>query len=203
MVTGLTAIACIEEAARLRSGESILIQSASGATGTTCLQLALHHGAVVYGTASTPAKRAAIAAMGVQHTIDYTTQDFAEVIRQTVGTVDVIIDALAGDAITAGLSVLAEGGRFVEIGAGAALQAPTLDPQAMFLKNQSFLGVNLSQMMKKPATLAALKARLLECLRSGAIKPTIGHRVPFSRAEEAHDLLRNRTSIGKIILVKA
>ena len=165
-----------------------------------CAQLALHHGATVYGTASSAEKRAALRAMGVIP-IDYTAEDFAAVIRRTAGTVDVIIDALAGDAIGRGLSVLASGGRFVEIGAGAAVATHALDPQAMFLNNQSFLGVNLSQMMKKPATLAALKARLTQAVAQGALRPAIGHRVPFERADDAHELLRSRRSIGKIVLV--
>jgi myxalamid-type polyketide synthase MxaE and MxaD len=202
MVTGLTAIACIEQAAQLRRGESVLIQSASGATGSACVRLALHHGAIVYGTASSPEKRAALKEMGVHHVIDYVGEDFEAVIRRTVGSVDVIIDALAGDAITRGISVLAKGGRFIEIGAGAAVQVPQLDPQAMFLNNQAFLGVNLSQMMKRPATLSVLKARLTAAVAEGAIKPVVGHRVPFSQADQAHTLLRERRSIGKIILVR-
>ncbi|MFT5682656.1 MAG: acyl transferase domain-containing protein/NADPH:quinone reductase-like Zn-dependent oxidoreductase/acyl-CoA synthetase (AMP-forming) [Myxococcota bacterium] len=200
MVTGLTAIACVEDAARVRAGESVLIQSAAGATGMACVQLALHHGATVYGTASTEAKRARLRSLGV-HPID-SAEDFAAAIRRLTGTVDVIIDALAGDAISRGLSVLAPGGRFVEIGAGAAIQPGTLDPQAMFLNSQSFLGVNLSQLMKRPATLTALTDRLTAAVCEGALSPTIGHRIPFTQADDAHTLLRSRAAIGKIVLVK-
>ncbi|OLZ64860.1 hypothetical protein AVW11_18065 [Streptomyces amritsarensis] len=56
LISGLTAIACLERQARVHPGDRVLVQAAAGATGTACVQLALHHGATVFGTASTEAQ---------------------------------------------------------------------------------------------------------------------------------------------------
>ena len=72
----------------------MLIHAAAGGVGTAAIQLAKARGAEIFGTAS-PAKHDAIRAQGVDHAIDYRTQDFeAEIKRITDGEgVDVIIDA--------------------------------------------------------------------------------------------------------------
>jgi myxalamid-type polyketide synthase MxaE and MxaD len=200
LVTGLTAVAVIEEAARLRSGESILIQSAAGATGMALVQLALHHGGTVFGTASRPEKLSRLRSMGVQHVIPYTQRDFEEAILEQTDGVDIVVDSLSGDAIRKGLRILRTGGRFIELGAGASVEVPPIDPAALFLANQSFIGVNLSQMMSNPDRLARLQDRLRVLMESGALKPLIGHKFGFSEVPEAMDLLRSRRSIGKIVL---
>jgi myxalamid-type polyketide synthase MxaE and MxaD len=201
MVTGLTAVACVEEAARLQKGESILVQSAAGATGMAVVQLALHHGATVFGTASNPKKLSRLRALGVQHTIPYTQVDFAEAVRSVTDGVDVIVDSLSGDAILKGLSILRTGGRFIELGAGSAVEVPAIDPAELFLRNQAFVGVNLSQMMSEPARLERLKLRLRELMDQGVLRPAIGHQLAFEQARQAHELLRSRQSIGKIVLI--
>src|SRR3954453_8266420 len=78
----------------LRAGERALIHAAAGGVGTAAAQIAKAIGAEIFGTASA-AKHDAIRAQGVDHPIDYRTQDFeAEVRRITDGQgVDVIIDA--------------------------------------------------------------------------------------------------------------
>ena len=200
LVTGLTAIACVEEAGRVNPGDRVLVQSAAGATGQAVVQLALHHGAEVFGTASSPAKLDVLRQLGVQHCINYVDEDFAEAVSSRAGEVDVIVDALAGDAVTRGMAVLADGGRFIEMGAGVALEVAGLDPQAMFLRNQTFSGVNISQVMRRPAHLERLMRRLSELLQTGALRPRVGHCLTFSQAADAHALLRSRRSIGKVVL---
>ena len=117
-----------------------MIQAAAGATGLACVQLALQRGAEVFGTASAPEKLRRLRALGVQHPINYRTSNDREVIDKITGGrgVDVIIDSLSGDAISRGLSILSPGGRFIEIGAAGVIQAPSIDPQALFAKNHSF-----------------------------------------------------------------
>ncbi|MCO4743734.1 MAG: SDR family NAD(P)-dependent oxidoreductase [Proteobacteria bacterium] len=198
LITGLTALVCVEDAGRVAEGDAVLVHAASGATGSAVVQLALQHGATVFGTASTPEKRRHLAAMGVQFPLDY---GQVEAVISEYGGVDAVIDSLSGDAVTQGVALLNEGGRFVEIGAGASIGIAALDPQALFLKNQSFHGANLSQIMRHPVRLERLKKRWLAALASGSLRPAVGHRLAFDRAPEAHTLLRERRSIGKIVLV--
>ncbi|MGE0707481.1 MAG: SDR family NAD(P)-dependent oxidoreductase [Planctomycetota bacterium] len=203
VVTGLTAVACIEEAGRVVAGERVLVQAAAGATGLACVQLALHHGARVLGTASAPAKLERLGALGVEHAIDYRAEPFDDAVRRLTGGegVDVVVDSLSGDAIPRGLALLRPGGRFVEIGAAGVVEAPPVDPTRLFLADQTFATVNVGRLDQSPARLAARAARLEALLREGVIRPEVGHVLPFAEAEEAHRLLRERRNLGKVVLV--
>ena len=77
-----------------------------------------HLGAEVIASAGSPSKRALLKTLGVKDVIDSRRGDFAEaVLDLTDGKgVDVVLNALAGEAIPMGLSCLAEFGRFIEIG---------------------------------------------------------------------------------------
>ena len=78
----------------LRAGDRVLIHAAAGGVGTSATQIARSIGAEIFGTASA-AKHDAIRALGVDHAIDYRSEDFAERIREITGGegVDVIMDA--------------------------------------------------------------------------------------------------------------
>lgn len=111
LISGLTAIACLEREARVDPGDRVLIQAAAGATGTACVQLALHHGATVFGTASTEAKLEHLRALGVQYPINYVQADFADAVRELSPDqgLDLIVDSLSGDAVGRGLALLRPG----------------------------------------------------------------------------------------------
>ncbi|WP_420115778.1 SDR family NAD(P)-dependent oxidoreductase, partial [Micromonospora sp.] len=104
--------------AGLRAGESVLIHAAAGGVGMAAVQLAHHLGATVYATAS-PAKWEAVRALGVpaDRIASSRTDGFEETFRlATPGGVDVVLNSLAGDLLDASLRLLADGGRFVEMG---------------------------------------------------------------------------------------
>ena len=202
LIGGLTAISALEHHARLRAGERVLIQAAAGATGSACVQLAVHLGATVFGTAS-PHKHDTLRRLGVTHAIDYRARDFAAAIRELTGGdgVDVIVDSLSGDAITRGLDILRPGGRFVEIGAAGVIAVPPVDPRRLFAADQSFIACNVARLDRDPPRLRAHLERLVELLAAGVLDPLIHARLPRARAEEAHELLRTRQNVGKVLLI--
>jgi acyl transferase domain-containing protein/acyl-CoA synthetase (AMP-forming)/AMP-acid ligase II/NADPH:quinone reductase-like Zn-dependent oxidoreductase/acyl carrier protein len=203
LITGLTAVACVEIKGRVAWGERVLIQAAAGGTGLACVQLALHHGAEVFGTAGAPAKLSLLKDMGVAHPIDYRSEPFEDAIKKlTEGDgVDVIVDSLSGDAIQRGLSILRSGGRFIEIGAAGVVEVPPVDPKQLFLANQDFSTVNVARLEASPAQLRLHFDRLEQLLREGVLRPHVGSTLPFAEAPEAHRLMRSRENIGKVVLV--
>jgi NADPH:quinone reductase-like Zn-dependent oxidoreductase len=68
----------------LKRGERVLIRAAAGGVGISATQIAKRIGAEVFGTAS-PSKHAAIREQGVDHAIDYRSQEFAEEVRRLTG----------------------------------------------------------------------------------------------------------------------
>ncbi|MEO1528686.1 MAG: type I polyketide synthase [Planctomycetota bacterium] len=114
----LTAEHALNECARIRSGETVLIHAATGGVGIAATQLARLAGAEVFATAGTPEKRAFLHDAGVEQVMDSRSLDFAaESLEATGGEgVDAILNSLPGEAIRRGLSILRVGGRFLEIG---------------------------------------------------------------------------------------
>ncbi|MCA9140353.1 MAG: acyltransferase domain-containing protein, partial [Planctomycetales bacterium] len=114
----LTAQYALDECARIRPGERVLIHAASGGVGIAATQLARLAGATVLATAGTDAKRQFVRKSGVDYVMDSRTLDFARhTLEHTDGEgVDVVLNSLPGEAIKTGLSILRTGGRFLEIG---------------------------------------------------------------------------------------
>src|ERR1700710_39551 len=112
-----TAYAALMLMGGMRKGDRVLIHAAGGGVGISATQIARNVGAEIFGTAS-PAKHEAIRFQGVDHAIDYRSQDFeAEVMRITNGEgVDLVMDALGPTSFRKDYRLLRSGGRLVMYG---------------------------------------------------------------------------------------
>ncbi|MDI5967339.1 SDR family NAD(P)-dependent oxidoreductase [Streptomyces sp. SL54] len=103
----------------LGSGESVLVHAAAGGVGMAAVQLARWAGAEVFATASEP-KWPVVRELGVSGDRVASSRDlgFEEVFRAASGGrgVDVVLNSLAGEYVDASARLLADGGRFVEMG---------------------------------------------------------------------------------------
>nr|WP_035304435.1 type I polyketide synthase [Actinokineospora inagensis] len=106
----LTAYYALVDLAGLRSGERVLIHAVAGGVGGAAVQLARHLGAEVFGTAC-PTKWAATG-LSDDHLASSRDLAFADKFPQ----VDVVLNALAGEFVDASAGLLADGGRFIEMG---------------------------------------------------------------------------------------
>ncbi len=117
-LTGLTALCSVEDALKLKSGETILIQGGAGGVASFAIQLAKHLGARVITTASA-ANLSYLRDLGADQVIDYNVTDFSK----AVTSCDAVFDTVGGDVATRSFSVLKPGGRAAFIASGA--KAPT------------------------------------------------------------------------------
>ncbi|KAA0021664.1 SDR family NAD(P)-dependent oxidoreductase [Antrihabitans cavernicola] len=115
----VTALQCLAGIARIRPGMKVLIHAGAGGVGMAAIQIARHLGAEVYTTASSD-KRGAVHAAGVpwERIADSRSTSFVEQFESLLGKrpFDCVLNSLTGDKITAGASLLARDGAFVEIG---------------------------------------------------------------------------------------
>ncbi|WP_179023919.1 zinc-binding dehydrogenase, partial [Streptomyces sp. IMTB 2501] len=125
----LTAYYGLFDLAGLKAGERVLVHAAAGGVGMAAVQLARHRGAEVYATAS-HGKWDTLRAMGLddEHIADSRTLDFADHFRTVTGGhgMDVVLGSLAGDPVDTSLRLLADGGRYIEMG-----KTDIRDPQQM------------------------------------------------------------------------
>jgi len=103
---------------RLTSGEWLLVHGGSSGIGTTAIQIGKALGANVAVTAGSAAKLRRCRELGADVTVDYTTQDFVEVVRAASGGrgADVVLDIVGAAYLERNLEVLAADGRIVIIG---------------------------------------------------------------------------------------
>ncbi|HYB81986.1 MAG TPA: acyltransferase domain-containing protein, partial [Mycobacterium sp.] len=108
----------LQDMARIKPGERVLIHSATGGVGRAAIAVARLAGAEIFATAGSPQRRALLHDMGIEHVYDSRSTEFADLIRRDTDGygVDVVLNSLTGAAQRAGLELLAIGGRFVEIG---------------------------------------------------------------------------------------
>ncbi|WP_019900739.1 type I polyketide synthase [Salinispora arenicola] len=117
--TFLTAYYALFHVTKLEKGQRILIHAAAGGVGMAAVQLAKHVGAEIYGTAS-PAKWPTLRGLGLddEHLASSRDLQFA---KQFLGAsdgrgVDVVLNSLAHDFVDASLTLLPQGGTFIEMG---------------------------------------------------------------------------------------
>ena len=189
--------------ARLRRGETLLVQGGSSGIGVTAIHLAKAFGATVIVTAGSDDKCAACIAQGADHAINYKTQDFvAEVKRITAGRgVDVVLDMVGGDYLPREVQCMADDGRIAVIAVQGGTKAE-LDVAALLRKRLSIIGSTLRPRSVAYKTVIAgeLRERVWPQIAAGKVKPVIYKVFPAAQAAEAHALMESSVHVGKIVL---
>ncbi|MDF3294138.1 SDR family NAD(P)-dependent oxidoreductase [Streptomyces silvisoli] len=187
--------------ARLAPGETVLIHAGAGGVGLAALQYARHVGARVIATAGDPVKRALLHNLGVEHVLDSRTLDFAEQVRQITGGrgVEVVVNSLAGEAISRGLETLAFGGRFIELGKRDIYENKPLLLRP-FAKNIAFFGVDLTALLHDPDRAREQFRQIGEAIRTGRYRPLLHTVHPAARIADAFRLMQHSRHIGKIVI---
>lgn len=215
----LTAWHALCEVARVRSGESVLIQAVAGGVGLAALQIAKELGLRTYGTASSEDKLAFARQHGLEFGIDYVRHDFEkEIARLTNGRgVDCVLDSLGGEGLRKGYRSLAPSGRVVTI--GAAQVAPSsrspiqlfkaavelvrgglFHPFDLIEQNRGIAGVQILLLWDDVAHLHRGMQQLLTWWERGVLTPHVDSVLPLADARRAHEALQTRKSRGKLVL---
>ena len=201
-----TAYFCIFVAAGLKSGEVILIHSATGGLGQACLKMAQLVGANI------------IATCGSQEKVDFLRETYgipqnnilnsrshryeAEVMRLTRGKgVDVLINDQAGDGLREGWACMATFGRFVDVAKRDSIENASL-PMGQFARGASYLPVPLDLYMdqRQDVMVNALK-KGLDLVFEGKITPIEPIKTfKLSDVEKAFRFMQSGKHIGKIVL---
>jgi NADPH2:quinone reductase len=192
--------------ARLKAGETLLIQGGTSGIGVTAIQMAKALGATVIATAGSDEKCQACLKLGADHAINYKTHDFqAECQRITEGRgVDVILDMVAGDYIAREVETLAEDGRLVIIAVQGGIQA-NFNAGLVLRRRLQITGSTLRPrpVAFKTAIANQLREQVWPLIEQGQIKPVIYATYAASSADgaaQAHRLMETNQHIGKIVL---
>jgi NADPH:quinone reductase-like Zn-dependent oxidoreductase len=181
-LTSLTALWAIEDTARLKAGQTILIQGGAGGVAGFGMQLAKHLGATVIATASA-INHPYLRSLGADRVIDYHAEDFT-----ALGPIcDVVFDTVGGNVRAGCYKVLKPGGKLVWIAEAPEGFRPTRDDVETLRPN----------VLRDRAHLE----RMLVLLDLGAIRPPPITRFKLADAAEAHRISEGRHLQGKLVLV--
>jgi NADPH:quinone reductase len=197
-----TAEECLFTAANLESGQAVLIQAGAGGVGMAAIQLAKQAGATVIATASNDEKLERLKEYGLDHGINYATENFAERARElTEGRgVDVILDSVGGQTLVDGIGALAYRGTLVSVGV-AGRAGSKIEAMALWAQNNTLRGVYLGgAMMAEYPRVHAMIAGLLERVGRGELRVEIDRTFPLAEAAAAHAYIESRQAFGRVVM---
>ena len=174
---------------RLRQGQKVLVNGASGGAGTIALQIAKSFGAEVTAVCRT-AKMDFVRSLGADHVVDYTREDFTRN-RQTY---DLIIDVMAFHSLFDCRRSLKHDGRYVMLGGASSRTMQGI-----------LLGPVISLLSSKKMGILILKVNrgldeLVDLFESGKYVPIIDKVFPLSQAAEAFRYYGAGNARGKIVI---
>jgi NADPH:quinone reductase-like Zn-dependent oxidoreductase len=181
-LAALTAWQALFDHGQLQADQKVLIHASAGGVGHFAVQFAKWKGAYVYGTSSA-SNKSFLESMGVDRAIDYSTEDFTKIATN----VDLVFDVV-GTEETAKRSAesVKENGRIISIARLA--ESDLVQKKNIF--NHGFLYTPNGKQLSEIA----------ELMRTGMVKPNIAKIFTMSKIREAHDLLEEGHTRGKIVV---
>jgi NADPH2:quinone reductase len=204
VLQGTTAWHLLRTSAQLRAGETVVVHAAAGGVGTLAIQLAKRFGAGrVIGVASSDEKRALATRLGADAVVDSGAEDLTGALREANGgeKVDVVLEMVGGRAFEQSLKALAPFGRLVHFGQAGREGAPKVDPGQLMARSQGVLGFWLVHMMRRPDLMTEAMEGMFAMVAAGELEVVVGGEYPLDDARRAHEDLRARGTVGKLVLV--
>lgn len=186
----------------LTSGRWALVHAGASGVGTAAIQICRAIGARIIVTCSTN-KVEPCRQLGADVVVDYTTQDFVEVVRETTHAqgVDVVLDVIGGEYVERNVSSLAVKGRIIQVGVMAGKPVP-FNVGMLLAKRASITGTVLRArpIEEKIAITQRFIAEMLPLIDSGVMRPIIDSRYAFDDIAQAHQHMAANANVGKILI---
>ncbi|MEA5514187.1 NAD(P)-dependent alcohol dehydrogenase [Nodularia sp. UHCC 0506] len=186
-LAALTALQALRDQGNIKSGQSVLINGASGGVGMFAVQIAKTLGTEVTGVCSTR-NLEFVKSLGADRVIDYTQKDFTEEGRQY----DIIFDAVGKRSLSNCKRVLTPNGIYI-----STLPTPEVLIQSVLT---AFLpGQKAKFVIERPNTedLVYLK----ELIEAGKLRTVIDRSFPLAEIGLAHSYSESERTVGKIAIV--
>jgi NADPH:quinone reductase len=197
-----TAYECLFTAGNLEAGQTALVHAGAGGVGVAAIQLAKQAGATVISTASSDEKLERLKELGLDHGINYASENFVERTRElTDGRgADVILDSVGGKNLVDSVAALAYGGTLVSVGESARAGS-NVEARELWGQNQTLRGVFLGgAMLAEYPRIHAMIADMFERVASGELHVEIARTFPLADASAAHAYIESRQAFGRVVM---
>ncbi|WP_435181641.1 alcohol dehydrogenase catalytic domain-containing protein [Halorussus sp. AFM4] len=177
--------------AEVGPGDLVFVPGATGGVGVAGVQLADVLGAETVGTSSSADKLDRVEALGLDHPVRGTDPDELRPAVESVGAPDAVLNHLGGPYTGLGLDVVRRGGRVVVCGRTAGGRSE-IDVPDLFLGHKRVIGSTMG-------TQADLET-LVDLVAAGELSPEIDRTYPLEATGEAFAAMRDRESVGKLVV---
>jgi NADPH2:quinone reductase len=190
----LTAWIPLTELVRIGFGSRVLVTAAAGAVGTAALQLVRTLNGKPVAAVGSEAKLELTRELGADEGVTYERLGELE-------PVDVVFDLVGGDVFKSALGLLKPLGTAVAVGYAGGLWED-VSPAWLVGRNIGVQGFYLGRLMAlRPDLVEQAMKDVLRLWEGGAVRPVVGHEFPLEEAGEAHRLIEERQTTGKVVLV--
>jgi len=179
---------CDIRAAKIKSGQKVLVNGATGAIGSAAVQLMNYFGAAVTAVCDTK-NIALVKSLGASHVIDYTQQDFTKLNT----SFDVVFDAVGKSSFGKCKPILKKGGIYMSTELGYWSQNPFLAMITPLLGGKKVL-FPLPTISKRDVEF------LKELVETKKFKPVIDRCYPLEQIIEATRYVETRQKIGNVVI---
>jgi putative PIG3 family NAD(P)H quinone oxidoreductase len=185
----------------LREGSTILIHGGGGGIGTFAIQVAKALGVKVAVTAGSQEKLNVCASLGADLLINYKEEDFVEVIQETWGGTENILDNMGASYLSKNVEVLKRNGHLAIIGMQGGTKVDFQIDQ-LLRKNATISAASLRGRpeSEKSAICREVEKIVWPWITDGTVKLVIDRVMPIEQAGEAQRILENGEATGKILL---
>jgi NADPH:quinone reductase-like Zn-dependent oxidoreductase len=170
------------------AAETVLVTGASGGVGSAAVQLAKRRGAIVIAICS-HSKATDVKALVADQVIDRGA-NLLDILGE--GTIDVVIDLVAGDNWHTLLKVLRRGGRYATAGAFAG-PISEIDIRTLYLKDLTLFGCRFQE--------DEVFENLIGYIERGEIRPVVAKSYPLSKIAQAQEDFLAKKHTGKLVLI--
>jgi NADPH2:quinone reductase len=202
LLQGLTAWHLFRTAAKIGPGESVVVGSAAGGTGSLAVQLAKPMGAGrVIATASSADKRALAMELGADVAVDGSAEGLTErLIDANEGReLDVVLEMAGGAVFDASFAALAPFGRLVVYGI-ASKESNTVRSGKLMSSSRTVAGFWLMHCLGRTDMVDAALRDLFARAARGELRVVVGRTYPLAAAAQAQIDLAGRRTTGKLLI---
>ncbi|KAL3459208.1 hypothetical protein BJX64DRAFT_291458 [Aspergillus heterothallicus] len=201
----VTALYSLIDLARLKHGDTVLIQSACTAVGLAAIQICRIIGAQAYCTVRNGTDIEYLAQQGISRERIFSCCDtsFVQGIMSATGSngVDVVVNSLSGESVHASWDCVAEFGTMVDVrnhtGVGKGRQ-----PMNVLDTNRTLATVDISKVVqRKPTIIQGLLRRTMHHYALGDLTPLPAEEFPATDVQGALQHLEQNVHIGTVALV--
>ena len=220
-VNFMTAWTALQEMARVRKGDRVLVPSAAGGVGVAAVQIAAQAGAHVVGLVGSPSKAQIVRELGAAETM--TNDEWEKASDKDAGGFDIVLDATGAESVKRSMRRLGRNGRVVVFGVSSFvsgekrnlakivsgfLHTPFYTPFKLMDQCKGIFGINMLKLFEQPAPgedfsktpLGRAFDGPLKAFEEKRFRAIVGKTFPLAEGGAAHTHLQSRGNIGKVVL---